>query len=60
MALEPMVAFAPISGSVATALHHRNSELLESKDTHRPRVLQQSYTQERRTTLGAVRVLDFE
>ena len=26
MALEPLVAFAPISGSVAIALHHRNSE----------------------------------
>ena len=26
MALEPFVAFAPISGSVAIALHHRNSE----------------------------------
>ena len=24
MALEPLVAFAPISGSVAIALHHRN------------------------------------
>ena len=26
MALEPLVAFAPILGSVAIALHHRNSE----------------------------------
>ena len=26
MALEPMVAFAPISGSVVIGLHHRNSE----------------------------------
>ena len=26
MALEPLVTFAPISGSVAIALHHRNSE----------------------------------
>ena len=26
MALEPLVAFAPISGSVAIAIHHRNSE----------------------------------
>jgi len=25
MALEPLVAFAPISGSVAIALHHRKS-----------------------------------
>ena len=28
MALEPLVAFAPISGSVAIALHHRNSDLV--------------------------------
>ena len=26
MALEPLVAFAPIAGSVAIALHHRNSK----------------------------------
>ena len=26
MALEPLVAFAPVSGSVAIALHHRNSK----------------------------------
>ena len=26
MVLEPLVAFAPISGSVAIAIHHRNSD----------------------------------
>ena len=46
MALEPLVAFAPISGSVAIALHHR-SELrpnglqgyLDHEKTHPPRTL---------------------
>ena len=36
MALEPVVAFAPISGSVAIALHHRNSDM-----DHDPNPLQQ-------------------
>ena len=35
-------------------------ELLEIKDTHCPRVLPYAYAKEHRTTLGAVRVLDFE
>ena len=34
--------------------------LLEIKDTHRPRDLQEGYAWEHRTTLGAVRVLTFE
>ena len=34
--------------------------LLEIKDTHRPRVLQQADAEEQRTNLGAVRAPNFE
>ena len=71
MALEPLVAFAPISGSVAIALHHRNSESLcpavqliirryRGYSKLRTHTVLGPYGRSKRTFLRAACVLTFE